>query len=164
MSKYVIHHLTVQCCYWCICNFTSHLHKINLLFCLNEDANEALCTQYKFTYKQTEAHTHVASTAPGLTTTSTLYFIPVSNLMVLVWPNLVPSDLKNTGPLFGVVFSETPILISWGMSAMMMQKTGRCEETGQDISGWSKSVYSSGNPWKPHAESTSKVMSAVPVQ
>lgn len=63
--------------------------------------------------------TYVASTAPGLTTTSILYLEPVSSLMVRVWPNLAPSDLKYTALLLGSIFREIPILTTWGTSAML---------------------------------------------
>lgn len=62
--------------------------------------------------------TYVASTAPGLTTTSILYLDPVSSLMVRVCPNRAPSDLKYTALLLGSIFSEIPILTIWGTSAM----------------------------------------------
>lgn len=62
--------------------------------------------------------TYVASTAPGLTTTSMLYLEPVSSLMVRVCPNLAPSDLKYTALLLGSIFREIPILTTWGTSAM----------------------------------------------
>lgn len=43
--------------------------------------------------KMNRIWSHVASTVPGFITTSILYLEPVSSLMVLVWPNLVPSTL-----------------------------------------------------------------------
>lgn len=61
------------------------------------------CSKYRRT-------TYVASTAPGLTTTSMLYLEPVSSLMVRVCPNLAPSDLKYTALLLGSIFREIPIL------------------------------------------------------
>lgn len=62
---------------------------------------------------------YVASTFPGFTTTSILYLEPVSSLMVLVWPNRVPSTLKNTGPSLGWIRREIKMLMSSGTSSIV---------------------------------------------
>ena len=63
--------------------------------------------------------THDAVDAPGLTTTSILYFDPVNSFIVLVCPNLAPSDLKKTALLLGCIFIEIPILTICGMSPIL---------------------------------------------
>lgn len=101
--------------------------RVNAALLKRQTRTNALCLKYR--------DTHVASTAPGLTTTSILYLVPVSNLIVRLWPNLVPSVLKNTGPLLGVVLRETPILMSCGRLAMTpraaAEEESRCEEGGR---------------------------------
>lgn len=69
--------------------------------------------------EMTVMSSYVASTVPGFSTTSILYLEPVSSLMVLLWPNRVPSTLKNTGPSLGWIRREIAMLIIGGTSSMV---------------------------------------------